>query len=102
MIANKPTLQQRLRRCSGRRPWRALFAMCALIALSYPSLAPAQANPPQTELDVASYESELSRITEAIKHSEGIPQSLKSLPRNWRVRVGDKTVEVSTAWLAAD
>jgi hypothetical protein len=76
--------------------------MCALIALSYPSLAPAQANQPQTELDVASYESELSRITEAIKHPEGIPQLLKSLPRNWRVRVGDKTVEVSTAWLAAD
>jgi len=76
--------------------------MCALIALSYPSLAPAQANQPQTELDVASYESELSRITEAIKHPEGIPQLRKSLPRNWRVRVGDKTVEVSTAWLAAD
>ena len=75
--------------------------MCALIALSYPSLAPAQANQPQTELDVASYESELSRITEAIKHLEGIPQLRKSL-RNWRVRVGDKTVEVSTAWLAAD
>jgi hypothetical protein len=76
--------------------------MCALIALSYPSLAPAQDNQPQTELDVASYESELSRITEAIKHPEGIPQLRKSLPRNWRVRVGDKTVEVSTAWLAAD
>ena len=76
--------------------------MCALIALSYPSLAPAQANQPQTELDVASYESELSRITEAVKHPEGIPQLRKSLPRNWRVRVGDKTVEVSTAWLAAD
>jgi hypothetical protein len=76
--------------------------MCALIALSYPSLARAQANQPQTELDVASYESELSRITEAIKHTEGIPQLRKSLPRNWRVRVGDKTVEVSTAGLAAD
>ncbi len=76
--------------------------MCALIALSYPSPAPAQANQPQTELDVASYESELSRITEAIKHPEGIPQLRKSLPRNWRVRMGDKTVEVSTAWLAAD
>jgi hypothetical protein len=77
--------------------------MCALIgALSFPSSSPAQGNQPQTELDVASYESELGRLAEAVEHPATIHPLRESLPRNWRVRVGDKTVEVSTAWLAAD
>jgi Domain of unknown function (DUF4129) len=112
MITNKPILRQWFRRCSGRRPFtlsfegcRALFpVMWALIgcALCFPSPAPAQADQPQTELDVASYVSQLDRCAQSIKHPATIHQLRQSLPRNWRVRVGDQIVEVSTAWLAAD
>ena len=112
MITNKPTLRQWFRRCSGRRPFtlsfkgcRALFPVrCALIgcALCFASPAPAQANQPQAELDVASYISQLDRWAQSIKRPATIHQLRQSLPRAWPVRVGDKTVEVSTAWLAAD
>jgi hypothetical protein len=108
MITNKPTVGQRVRPCSGGRPftpsfegWRAVFPlMCVLIG--FPSPSPAQGNQPQTELDVASYASELDRCAQSIEHPATIHQLRQSLPRSWRVRVGDKTVEVSTAWLAAD
>src|ERR1700730_6673930 len=104
MLKNKPT-PRRFRRCSGRRPWRALCpVICALVGfvLSCPSPASAQANQPQTELDVTGYESELDRIAESVQHPDRIPQLRKSLPRTWPVRVGNKTIEVPTAWLAAD
>jgi hypothetical protein len=51
---------------------------------------------------MARYESELDRIAASVQHAERIPQLRQSLPRNWPVRVGDKTIEVPTAWLAAD
>jgi Domain of unknown function (DUF4129) len=104
MLTNKPTLR-RSRRGSGRRPWRALCpVICALVgyALSLPCPVRAQAKPPQTEPDVARYESELDRIAESVQHADRIPPLRKSLPRAWPVRVADKTIEVPTAWLAAD
>jgi hypothetical protein len=54
------------------------------------------------ELDVSSYQSELRRCSEAIHHPEEIHGLRETLPRSWRVRVGEQTVEVSTGWLAAD
>jgi hypothetical protein len=104
MIRHQPILQQRRSRCSGRRPWRALFlSLCALAAcaLLFPSLTTAQATQTQPELGVASYQSELGRIVESIKHPEQIAPLRKSLPRTWPVRVDGKSVQVPTDWLAA-
>src|SRR5580704_14903832 len=102
MPTNQPTLRDR---CSGRLLRRALFSLMGTLvgyALLFGSHAAAQTNQPHTELDVVSYESELHRVAESVKHADQIPRLRKSLPRGWPVQVGGKTVEVSTAWLAAD
>jgi hypothetical protein len=104
MLANKPTPRWS-RCCSGRRSWRVLCpVICTLVgcALFRPCPARAEANRPQTELDLARYESELDGIAESVQHADRIPQLRKSLPRTWPVRVGDKTIEVPSAWLAVD
>src|SRR5882724_410628 len=104
VIRFQPAVQQRHRRCSGRFPKRAPFsAMSAIIActLSSPSPTSAQANQPQTELNLTSYESELDRIAESLKRPEQIAQLRKSLPPAWPVRVDDKSVRVPTDWLAS-
>jgi hypothetical protein len=77
--------------------------MCAVIAcaLFFPSPTPAQASQPQTELNLTSYESELDRIAESLKHPEQIAQLRKSLPPAWPVRVADQSVQVPTDWLAS-
>jgi len=77
--------------------------MSAIIActLSSPSPTSAQANQPQTELNLTSYESELDRIAESLKRPEQIAQLRKSLPPAWPVRVDDKSVRVPTDWLAS-
>ena len=102
MPTNQPTLRHR---CSGRLLRRALFSLLGDLfgyTLLFGSHAAAQTNQPQMELDIVSYESELDRVAESVKHSDQIPRLRKSLPRAWPVQVGDQTVEVSTAWLAAD
>jgi hypothetical protein len=98
MICYKPILQQRHRRC-GRRALRALFL--AACALSFPSRTPAQATQTEPELDVPSYESELARIAESIKHPEQIASLRKSLPRAWSVQADGNSVRVPADWLAS-
>jgi hypothetical protein len=91
MIGGVPTRSRMLRS----------FALmgCALLL---PATGTAQTTPTSAELDVASYESELERIAESVKHPEQIPELRKSLPRAWPVRVGDKSIQVPTDWLASD
>ena len=71
-------------------------------SLLLPATATSQTTQTSVELDVPSYESELDRIAESIKHPEQIPELRKSLPRAWPVQVGDKSMQVATDWLASD
>jgi len=71
-------------------------------ALLLPVAATSQTTATSVELDVRSYESELDRIAETIKHPEQIPELRKSLPRAWPVQVGDKSIQVPTDWLASE
>jgi hypothetical protein len=71
-------------------------------ALLLPVAATSQTTQTSVELDVRSYESELDRIAESIKHPDQIPELRKSLPRAWPVQVGDKSIQVPTDWLASD
>ena len=71
-------------------------------ALLLPVAATSQTTQNSVELDVPSYESELDRIAESIKHPEQISELRKSLPRAWPVQVGDKSIQVPTDWLASD
>jgi uncharacterized protein DUF4129 len=86
--------------------WRTLARSAKVTAFAaftlLPGITDAQTIGAPTELEVPSYRSELERIAQSIQHSEQIPRVRKSLPRTWLVRVGDRTVEVSTAWLASD
>jgi hypothetical protein len=78
---------------------------CALLlpaAATSQTTEATQTTPTSVELDVRSYESELDRIAESIKHPEQIPELRKSLPRAWPVQVGDKSIQVPTDWLASD
>ncbi len=83
--------------------WRLaiLTALAGWMLLS-PSTVPAQTAPASAELDIPSYKTELDRCVESIKTPEGIRRLRQSLPRTWPVRMGDKTVEVSTDWIASD
>jgi hypothetical protein len=71
-------------------------------ALLLPVAATSQTTQTSVELDARSYESELDRIAESIKHPDQIPELRKSLPRAWPVQVGDKSIQVPTDWLASD
>jgi hypothetical protein len=76
-----------------------IIATCSLLLAD---VAPAQTPQTPAEMDVPSYESELGRVADSIQHPEQIPELRKSLPPNWPVRVGDKTVQVPTDWLRSD
>src|SRR5271156_1538762 len=97
MIGRVPSLSRVVRSLA--------FMGCALLLPAAPTSQTTQAtqtSQTSVELDVPSYESELDRIAESIKHPEQIPELRKSLPRAWPVQVGDKSVQVPTDWLASD
>src|SRR5580704_13530623 len=92
-------------RMTGKRSRSPRFTgLIALAActLPLPAAASAQSTQASAELDVPAYEVELGRIAESLKDTEQIPQLRKSLPRAWTVRVGDRSVQVRTGWLASD
>ncbi len=99
----------------GKRPprlriWRVGILVVACATVTCAGLAAAPTTAAQTfgqsaadsVFDVRGYEAELNRCSEAIKHPDGIHSLRESLPRSWRVRVGEQTVDVSTGWLATD
>jgi Domain of unknown function (DUF4129) len=83
------------------------FSLCALFLVTVPvcSLARAPSSdsaPSVVELDLQSYQAELTRCVEAVHNSREIPQLRRSLPRTWRVRTGQSDLDLSTEWLVAD
>src|SRR5437763_262781 len=58
--------------------------------------------PPIVEIDLHSYQAELTRYADAVHNTKEIPQLRRSLPRTWRVRTGQSEMDVSTDWLVAD
>ena len=84
----------------GREHLGQIVALVVLFALSTVcrAQAPAPADKPAipSELDLSSYQRELTRIEETSKDLSKIPELRRSLPDVWAVRDGDRTYSVPT------
>lgn len=81
---------------------RYAFVLAALLAFRVPCRAqsPAGGAAPNTtsaEIDLQTYERELSRIAEGSRNPKDIPELRRTLPEAWTVREGERVYSVPTA-----